>query len=181
MTTVKTPFWKSVCKSLIVMVMIIVVCGGLLAIVNDLCKVTDEERIQRAIDKIYDTDVKLDDTIDVSNYNENLDIAEIKACYKLNNGDYLVRTTGKKGYSNGSVTLYVSISIEDDVAKVNITVMDDYKGQTLMSKLNDLYNKFIGKTADDDLSSIIETGATYSSVAVQNAIKGSLLFVESIK
>ena len=177
MTTLKTPFWKSVCKSLIVMVLIIVFCGGTLAIINDLCKVTDEERIQRAIDKIYTTEsVSLEGTLDVSNYT-NSDIGEIKACYKLSNGDYLVHSVGKKGYSNGSITLYVAVSINNDTAIVKKTVLDSYKGQTLMSKLNGLYDKFNGKTSNDNVDDVIESGATYSSKAVQNAIKSALNYV----
>ncbi|MBO5286138.1 MAG: hypothetical protein J6B16_04510 [Clostridia bacterium] len=181
MATIKKPFWKSFVTSLIVMISIIVVCGGVLAIVNDLCKVSDEERIQRAIDKIYvDTDVSLEETLDVSTYDKNQDIGEIKACYVLSNGDYLVHVTGKKGYSNGSITLYVSVSVDNSFATVKKTVLDNYKGQTLMSKLTDFYDRFSGKTSSDDLTDIVEAGTTRSSQAVQNAVYCSIDYVNTV-
>ena len=44
---------KKAIKSIAIMLAIILVCGGLLAVLSDLLYVDESERIQRAIDKIY--------------------------------------------------------------------------------------------------------------------------------
>lgn len=171
-------------KTIAVMLAIILCCGGLLAILSDLLHVSNEERIQRAIDKIYtEESVKLVETIDVSTINmeEYSSLGEVKACYLLDNGDYLVLSTGKKGYSNGTVSLYVAISTNDKITVKN-TVQDSYTGQTLMSKLSSLYQRFIGKTTEDDINEVTEivTGATYSSNAASNAVFVALQFVSNV-
>ena len=172
-------------KTVAVMLAIILVCGGLLAISSDLLNVSDEERIQRAIDKIYTSEeVLLEETVDVSSIETSdlNDVGTIKSCYVLNNGDLLILSTGKKGYSNGTISLYVAITIENDVASVKRTVQDSYTGQTLMSKLSSLYQKFIGKTNSDDLDKVNEivSGATYSSNAASNAVFVALQFANRL-
>lgn len=173
---------KKYLKPVAVMLSIILFCGGLLALLSDLLFVTSEERIQRAINKIYsEGNVQLEQTIDVNSVdiNEYNETGVIKACYKLNNGDYLVLATGKKGYSNGSITSYVAIDSECTVKNV---VEDSYTGQTLMAKLSNLYQNFIGKTADNSKNEVSEivTGATYSSNAASNSVYVALQFVSKI-
>ena len=171
-------------KTIAVILSIILICGGLLAILSDLLKVSDEERIQRAIDKIYvEETATLEQTLDVSatdmsSFDES---GTIKACYVLSNGDFLVLSTGKKGYSNGTVSVYVAISVADEITVKN-TVQDSYTGQTLMSKLTSLYERYIGKTANsaiDDVNEIV-TGATYSSNAASNAVYVALNYVKIV-
>ena len=172
---------KNVVKPIVVMLNSILFCGGTLAILSGLLYVSDDERIQRAINSIYveeQTPVTLVDEVSVNDVDmkdlENTGV--IKSCYKLSNGDFLVLSTGKKGYSNGTISCYVAI---DDSFTVKKVVKDSDKGQTLMSKLTGLYDKFIGKTAGDDVSEVI-TGATFSSNAVSNSIYVALQFVSRI-
>ena len=171
---------KNSIKTFVVVLSVILLCGGLLAILSDLLYVSDDEKIQRAIDSIYTEQVTLKENIDVKDYTS--DVAEIKGCYLLDNGDYLVKATGKKGYSNGTVTVYVAIEIKEDKAVVKKVVLDSYKGQTLMSKLTDLYAKFTGKTSENGFDDVkeIATGATHSSTATSNAVYASLDFVKGI-
>lgn len=174
---------KKYIKPIVVMLAIILLCGGLLAVLSDLLYVTNEERIQRAIDKIYnDQTVLLENEINV----EEIDMSEyesvgvVKACYKLSNSDYLVLTTGKKGYSNGTVTSYVAIDSAFNVKKV---VQDSYSGQTLMSKLTGIYSNYEGKNSTDskeEFDSIVVSGATYSSQATSNSVYVALKFVQKI-
>lgn len=173
---------KNYLKPIIVMLAIILFCGGILAVLSDLLFVPQEERIQRAIDKIYtDTSVQLDQTIDLEKIDmtEFNDIGVIKACYKLDNGDFLVLSTGKKGYSNGTVTTYVAIGQDLIVKQV---VEDSYLGQTLMSTLTNLYQKFIGKSANDSIENVTEivAHATSSSNAVSNSVFVALQFVSKV-
>lgn len=172
-------------KAIAVMVSIMLICGGLLAILSDLLYVSDQERIQRAIDKIYVDQVSLEKTLDVTTVDTQSfkNVGEIKSCYALDNGDYLVLSTGKNGYSNGTVTLYVSIAVTDGNVTVKNTVQDSYTGQTLMSKLTSLYQRFTGKTADQERLEVTEivTGATYSSRAASNAVYCALQFVKILE
>ncbi len=173
---------KKYLKPITVMLSIILLCGGLLAILSDLLFVTEEERIQRAISKIYsDENVQLEQVVDITSVNmdEFNDKGVIKACYKLSNGDYLVLATGKKGYSNGTVSTYVAI---DNQLKVKNVVEDSYTGQTLMAKLSGLYQNFIGKSALDSAEEVREivTGATYSATAVSNSVYVALQLVSLV-
>lgn len=173
---------KQYIKPVAVMLSIILICGGLLAVLSDLLFVTEEERIQRAIDKIYSGDsVQLEQTVDLStvDMSEYDELGVIKACYKLDNGDYLVLSTGKKGYSNGTVTTYVAIGSDRTVKNV---VEDSYSGQTLMAKVSGLYGSFTGKNADDDKGDVTEivTGATYSSNAISNSVYVALRLVAKL-
>ena len=175
---------KKAIKSIAIMLAIILVCGGLLAVLSDLLYVDDSERIQRAIDKIYteeEVSLELDLKDAVASYTDNSDIGVVKAAYLLNNGDYLVLVTGKKGYSNGSVTVYTAVSNINGVATIKNTVQDSYTGQTLMSKLTSLYEKFTGKNSTQTNSEVTEivSGATYSSQATSNAVIVALDFVQT--
>ena len=172
---------KNIIKPIIVTLLIMLTCGGALAILSDLLYVSTDERIQRAINSIYvdkQTPVTLLNEVDVNDVDmsdlENTGV--IKSCYKLSNGDFLVLSTGKKGYSNGTVSCYVAI---DNSLMVKKVVKDSDKGQTLMSKITGLYDKFIGKTVGDDISEVV-TGATFSSNAVSNSIYVALEFVSRI-
>lgn len=173
---------KKYFKPIIVTLAIILVCGGLLAVLSDLLKVSDEERIQRAINKIYtEESVTLSSDVDVNSVDMQTfsEVGKVKACYKLDNGDYLVLSTGKKGYSNGTVTLYVAINGEGVVKNV---VEDSYTGQTLMSKLGGLYAKFTGKDFSQSQGEVKEivSGATGSSTAASNAVYVALQFVKKL-
>lgn len=173
---------KKYFKPIIVTLAIILVCGGLLAILSDVLKVSSEERIQRAINKIYtEESVSLSDDVDVNSVDmsEFDDVGKVKACYKLDNGDYLVLATGKKGYSNGTVTLYVAINGEGLVKNV---VEDSYTGQTLMSKLGGLYERFVGKDYSENQDGVKEVvnGATGSSTAASNAVYVALQFAKKL-
>lgn len=171
---------KANIKAVAVTLCIILICGGLLAILSDLFKVDENERIQRAINSIY-----TDETVNFTG--EQIEIEDVtfeegtvKACYVLDNGDYLILSTGKKGYSNGTVTVYVAIENVNNVATVKKVVLNDYKGQTLMSKLTGIYERFIGKTEETAESIEIVSGATRSSTATSNAVNVAVKFAQYV-
>ncbi|MBO7187859.1 MAG: hypothetical protein J6V68_05680 [Clostridia bacterium] len=171
-------FKSNAFKCVVVMLSVILLCGGLLAVLSDLLKVSDTERIQRSIDKIYGAGVtEIEQVIDAD---YKTDFGEIKSCYKLKNGDYLVQSTGKKGYSNGTVTLDISITIVDGTATVKKAVLNGYTSQTLMSQLTSLYNKFanVNSTTVGDVS--VVTGASMSSTAGINAVKTAIDFINRL-
>lgn len=174
---------KKYIKPIVVTLAIILICGGLLAILSDLLFVSNEERINRAINKIYTEEtVTLEETIDTStvDMSDLSSLGEIKACYKLSNGDLLILSRGKKGYSNGTVTTYVAIDSSYTVKKV---VQDSYTGQTLMSKLTGIYDEYEdmnSSTNKGEFDDVIVSGATYSSNAVSNSVYVAVEFAERL-
>ena len=172
-------------KTVLIMLAIILVCGGLLAILSDLLFVSDQDRINRAIKEIYAGQVvELDETetFDPTSFNETKENGVIKNAYKLTNGDYLVLSTGKKGYSNGTVTVYVAISVEGGVATVKKVVENSYTAQTLMSKLSSYYDGFASLTSNDigQIEGMKVSGATGSSRAVNNAVITALDYIQTV-
>jgi Na+-translocating ferredoxin:NAD+ oxidoreductase RnfG subunit len=175
---------KKSLKTVVIMLAIILVCGGLLAILSDLLYVSDNERIDRAIQEIYageDVSLNEDEVLDFTDFNNDTEDGVIKSAYKLTNGDYLVLSTGKKGYSNGTVTVYVAISVDGGVATVKKVVENSYTAQTLMSKLSSYYGEFVGVNSSnvgviDDMK---VSGATGSSRAVNNAVITAIEFIQT--
>lgn len=174
---------KKSIKPIVVILAIMLVCGGLLAVLSQLLNVSNEERIQRAINKIYASEqtlpsLSLEEDVTAVDMSD-IDYGEIKACYKLDNGDLMILSKGKKGYANGSVTVYVTIK-DNKVYKV---VQDSYAGQTLMSKLtDDFYGKFTDSANKEQASEVkAVSGATYSSGAVKNAVQTALEFASRLQ
>ena len=106
--SVKEFFKGNVFKCIIALLCVLLVSGIFLTIMNSLLYVTDEERFERAINKIYGKSVKTE-SVTVADYNSN---ATINEAYKIkDDGNYLVKSTGKGGFENGTVTCWVVIII----------------------------------------------------------------------
>ncbi len=171
---------KKFIKPLVVMLCLMLICGGSLAILSNVLHVSEEERIERAINKIYVNEtVSLLETIDVSSVDTSdlSEFGEIKACYLISNGDFLVLSKGKKGYSNGTVTTYVAIAFDLTVKSV---VEDSYTSQTLMSKLTGIYEKYQGLNTKEQIDEVVVSGATFSSYAVNNSVYVALEFAKRL-
>ena len=87
--TVKQFFTSQAFKCIIVLLIIALVAGGLLAILNDVLFVTEEERTMRAIEKVYGKEMQYEELIYSSNVLEN-EFGTINKLYKRENGNYLV-------------------------------------------------------------------------------------------
>lgn len=168
-------FFKSTSfKCILVLVCIALISGGLLAILNDLWKVSDEEKVNRAIKEVCGDGVKLSKTLDIG---ESLTIGDgtILNAYLLDNNSVLIKVEGTKGYHSGSITLYVLASQKDGAYVVESASVAEYaSSQTLMSKFGaQSLSSFISN------ETYIEAGATYSSNAVRNAINSAKEFIEN--
>lgn len=164
--TCKQFFKSTTFKCIAVLVCIALVSGGLLAILNDLWNVSDEERINRDIESVCGKGVQKagDNLIGDTKYETSYGV--IEAVYPLSNGAYLIKATGNEGYHSGTVSLNVLVVKNQDELIIDKASVASYAAsQTLMSKFNDAS---LGKFVND--SSYIEGGATYSSKAVRNAL-----------
>ncbi|MCD8205222.1 MAG: hypothetical protein LUD29_01210 [Clostridia bacterium] len=190
-------------KCIIVLLIIVIVCSVFLAIFNALFEVTDQERTDRAAKKIYGEKVttieeEVDSSVDVGN-------ATVNLVYKIEEypNDYLINVTGKGGYSGGTVTCYVVVTVSDDgeISLGNITISEN-DGQSFISNIKSSYLEEFAKiygtettstdeyhvlyTSEDGFyinmsgSTQIGTGASYSWTAVCNAVNAAISYVEQV-
>lgn len=189
----KKSFFKSeIFKCIFVLLIITLISGGLLAVLNDLLFVSEEETLNRAIKKIYGQEmtatVENDESISCEG-----DTATINKIYALEDGNKLYNVTGTQGYKGGTITLWVVIKYENDTPiKIEKVVLDTYDKQTRMGDFkSSYYNSFTEITLEDiengrifttdsknttDIKNVV-AGATITSNAACNAINGIILYV----
>ncbi|MDE6850823.1 MAG: hypothetical protein K2J54_05815, partial [Clostridia bacterium] len=104
--TVKQFFKSTAFKCIAVLMSILLVCGILLTICNSLFYVSAEEKLARAISKIYGDSV----TYEVETVDSEITVtsAQVLEVYEITTekyeGDYLLKVKGNGGYGGGSVT-----------------------------------------------------------------------------
>ncbi|MCM1289712.1 MAG: hypothetical protein NC132_04300 [Corallococcus sp.] len=162
-------------KAVAVLVAICLICCLLLALCNDLLYISDEEKFNRKLAKIYPgtftVDTKFNQT-PVSEFAKESNYGNIVKVYKSTEGDYILQSKGIGGYNGGSVTLYVAVSAADST--IVGWGIESNEGQTFIANITDKYQKawYIGSRVDGDLSlgNNKVSGTTMSSTAVNNAI-----------
>lgn len=197
--TVKQFFKSTSFKCIISLLCILLVCGIFLTIAYGFLEVTEGQRLQRAIEKIYsgdipkiygnnDKEITVEDKDPESIISEPVisDNAVISQMYKIVYGeetDYLLLSEGKDGYGGGTVTCWVSVTVTDKkiagVRKVSISSND---GQSFIGKIShlDSYSKgyYDGiYYSSSPESGFLSSGATKSSNAINNAVNGAILYI----
>ncbi len=181
--TVKQFLQSKIFRCIIVLLCIALVSGGLLAILNDLWNVSDEELIQRGIKAVCGDGVKLEKVCDINETYASTDDGTVQQVLLLDTGDYLIKAQGKHGFQEGNVSCYVLFHLEDSVYKVQKVSIADYSSsQTLMSKITDSgLAKFIGLSSEATMKpSEIATGASYSSTAIKNAVNVAIAYMQTM-
>ena len=189
-------FFKSTSfKCIITLLCILLVCGIFLTIMHGLLEVTEEERFQRAISKIYGKNVTTEE-VDISEKNTSLSLASIDSLYYVkDDGNYLVKSSGKNGYG-GSVTCWVVIKINEEGTAVNgvgAVAIDKAAGESYINYISSSnlaqfekdyvdgieysYGWVNGGTAHGDM--YINTGASCSYRAICNAVNGAIEFTNA--
>lgn len=157
--TVKQFFKSTTFKCLITLLCVLLVSGIFLTIMNSLLKVTDQEKFDRAINKIYGKPVKTEAVL-VENFNDNATIEE--AYLVKDDGNYLIKATGKGGYDNGTVTCWVVVSIKNgSVSGIEKVVIDSNVGQSYIDR--------VGAKALDQFSEFYEDGIIYTPALITGA------------
>ncbi len=178
--TAKQFFKSNVFKCIIALLCVLLVSGVFLTLMNALMHVSDEERLDRAINKIYGKSVNKT-AVAVADYNSNAIIED--AYHITDDGNYLIKSTGKGGFDNGTITCWVVVEVKGGaITGIGKVVVDSNKGQTQMAELKDsFFNKFstgyyegIYYTTNDGF---VVSNSTKSSAAVCNAVNGALDFV----
>ncbi len=169
----KSNFFLEAVKTVSVLVIICLVCGALLAVCNQLLYVSDAEKFDRAMQKIYpdfvlDGEHKLDDAFD-----SNPMYGSIKTVYPSKDGAYVLEAVGIGGYK-GTITLYVVVGSD---AVIKGWSIKESQGETLLSNFSDKQFKswYVGKEISTDFDYKTEgfyiTGTTMTSNAIANAVK----------
>lgn len=209
--TVKEFFKSNVFKCITALLCVLLASGAFLTVCFGFMEVTEGERLNRAVASIYGgkevTVYGLDENgndavIDSSVSNPKgllekpvtIGNSDVKQAYKVVFTDggkevlnYLVSSTGKRGYAGGNVTCWVAITVENGVIsgiyKVVIsqsasqTLMSDINGSSILQDIADDYESGIQYVPDKDNDEYIVAGATMSSTAVCNSVNGALSYV----
>lgn len=194
--TAKQFFKSNAFKSLVVLIAIVLVAGALLAIFNDLLYISDEERLNRTLSKIYGKTVSAQ-AVELTEEEKTYSYGTVDNVYYIeDDGNYLFKTTGVGGYpGNGTVTLWTVVTCTGTREENNLVltgiekvVYDSNQGQTLISNLNDSFYAFFAEHDDlvaeggyftsvdggtDDLNNVI-VQTTMSSKAASNAVNTAL-------
>lgn len=186
--TAKEFFKSTAFKCIAVLLSILLVCGILLTVCNSLFFVSDEEKLARAISKVYGEEVSY--KTEVIDNNVEIKAAQILEVHEITTyeGDYLLKVKGKDGYGGGSVTCWVSVNAEGEgetaVIKVKKIVIDSNVGQSYISKISGgALSSLVNKQEKEDFSSFdtdgIKTGASFSMNAISNAANAALTYVSA--
>ncbi len=159
-------------KTVAVLVVICLVCCLLLSVCNDLFYISDEDRFQRSMAKIYPNFVN-DDSFDTTlddQYKVAAEYGEIKSVARSTDGAYIVEALGNGGYGGGTVTLYVIVggdakiigwAVKENVSQSYINRIPSDAGSTW----------YVGKDVSSSLQ-LDMTGATVvlTSTAINHAV-----------
>lgn len=158
--------------AVLVLVVIALVSGGLLAILNDLLFVSEEERTNRSLNKVYASESFTELEID-ADYASNADYGEIVYLYEAADGTIIISARGQKGWkgqseivmavNNGTiVNMIVSTYGGDD--KTTSIDADYLKQYTGMQVTADLKFTVSGEAGAVDVSSGASATHTMGSI-----------------
>lgn len=191
--TVKEFFKSKSFKCIVVLVCIAVISGGLLAVLNDLLYVSDDERTARAIKTIYKTEIGFT-SVEINESDATNDFGSINSVFLLEDGNYLIQATGIDGYKGGTVTTWaVAEFIDGKYNGLTSVSVESYDKQTLMSAFSGNYFKvytqkndiidgggFYSTVAGDNVVVNVQSAATYSSKAINNAVNSTLTYIRAV-
>lgn len=183
--TAKEFFRGTAFRCLVVLLSIVLVCGILLTVCNSLFFVSSEERLQRAIAKIYGEQVQTE-TVAFEPAQAAFGKSTVTQAYKIvDDGNYLVLSTGTGGYG-GSVSCWVVVKVVDNtITGLKSVSIESNQGETQLNNLNAaFYQKFIDGYNDEveyaTEDGYLVTGTTMSSNAICNAVNGAVMFVKTV-
>lgn len=193
-------------RCIVVLLVITIVCGAILALCNDLFFVSDREMFERSMTKIYDGDASQlvdlipDDAEEITYTTYDCEAVILDAHKSPDGKTWLVQSKGNKcGYQNGSVTLWLNMSVESgQLTAINKIIVDSYdSSQTLIGSISEMYlaqysseqyrdvvtggghfsNVKMSAEETTDANEIVAAGATYTSKAVNAAVNGAMDYV----
>ena len=167
-------------KAVAVLVCICLVCGALLALCNDLFYISDEERFNRSMAKIYpELDLASVKTLELnSEFKSNSTYGEVKSV--VTDGKvYIIEALGIGGWQSGTVTLYVIVGSD---AKIISWAVKEHTNQSYIDQVpsnagTTWYNGYDVSNAFDK----VQTGSTLKEtpIAIGNAVNMAAFYCRS--
>ncbi|HKL73442.1 MAG TPA: FMN-binding protein [Clostridia bacterium] len=179
-------------KSIVVLLVIALLCGGLLAILNDVLFISEEEKTQRAIKEIYGSDMQYS-VVELSESEKNNSYGEIVAVYAFVDGNYLIKATGINGYQSGTITAWLVVDFGNgEFNGINSVSVASNEKQSLISNFGKDFTqvycnndegvkqgKYFAITEGEDELANVLSGATKSSNAYNNAVNAALYYIRT--
>ena len=184
--------------TVLVLVIIALCSGAILAVVNDVCYVSEEEKNNRALAKVYES--KSFTTKEINTEfagrpcaDDSANTDTIKGVWQAEDGTYVLKARGNGGYSNGWVEVMVALSADPENAKnilIKNVALSDNEGQSFIGNVNAAFlAQFKKSLADDFMLNKESTGeGTYidpvsgtskSSRAIKNAVNIALYYARN--
>jgi len=166
-------------KAIAVLVIICLVCGGVLALCNDLFYISDEERARREELKInknlvevypnFVQDTSFDGKLD-KNFTVHDTYGSVSKVVKSTDGTYIIAAGGNGGYGGKPVQVLVAV---DKTAKIVAWKISDVGGETQIDSafIKNSASWYIGQEISTDIPREKIANSTMSSTAINNAIK----------
>lgn len=158
--------------AVLVLVVIALVSGGLLAILNDLLFVSEEERTNRSLNKVYASESFTELEID-ADYALSADYGEIVYLYEAADGTIIISARGQKGWKGQSE---IVMAVNNGTI-VNM-IVGDYGGDDKTTSIDaDYLKQYTGMKVTADLKFTVsgEAGAVdVSSGASATHTMGSI-------
>ncbi len=191
-------------RCIVVLLLIALVCGSVLAFGNDLFYVSDAEMFARSMAKVYDGDASALVKKELSGSERYVTYGcegiILDARTDAEGKTWLVQSKGSKcGYADGSLVLWVSMSVENGSLKgINRVILDSYdSSQSLIGAISEEFlsqyasekysalvtggghftNVKMTKTENTPASEAVASGATFTSKAVNAAVNGAMDYV----
>ena len=161
-----------------VLVVICLVCGALLALLNDLLYIDDDTRLSRSMQKVYpDFKLQEDKPVDTSVTVPN---GRINRVLLSTDGTYVIEALGTGGFQGGSVTLYVVVGAD---ALIKGWAVKENDKQSYIDRIpSDAGTTwYVGKDISNELP-LEMTGATVklTSTAINNSINAAAAYCRSV-
>ena len=170
-------------KAIAVLVVICLVCGALLALCNDIFYISPEERARReeakinaALKEVY-PNLENPETIKINkNFETYGAYGSVSKVVKSADGAYIIAAKGNGGYGGVPITVLIAI---DPNAKIVAWKVSDAGQETWMNLVEPYTEWYVGEQISTDLP-VLSAGASYSSLALNNAIKTASYYAMNV-
>ena len=133
-------------KIFLVLLIIALVSGILLAVCSDLLFISDAERTERGLKKIYPQATSFIDMTPEDEFKYDA-FGEVMSVFQANDGTYLVLSKGLSGYK-GRAEVFIAVSTEGILTNI---IISSFGGDDKTTSINKKYlnNSYVGKNLNE--------------------------------
>ena len=189
MTSAKKSFKSTPVFAVIVLVCIALMSGVILSILSDVLYVSDEEKTNRALAKVYTSEsfeqvalVEEFAELEINYYNfktkkEETHTTKVLSVYKATDGAVIIEAQGALGWKGNPI---IMMAVKDDGEIVNV-IVSTYNGDDKTTSITAKYltNSYVGKNVFDNAKFTIQAGTDGVDVSAGATAKTSAEAVAS--